>query len=96
MSAHPTAMSELATRLAVDVVRDRPKGESAIVLLTDGAQRVEGGLGPLAGARIAVLDESTFEACASRPEGFERGETSYRGGDLTLAPFAVARFRLGQ
>ena len=50
----------------------------------------------LAGARITVLDESTFEACASGPEGFERGETSYRGGDLTLAPFAVARFRLGQ
>jgi hypothetical protein len=50
----------------------------------------------LAGARIAVLDESTFEACASGPEGFERGESSYRGGALMLAPFAVARFRLAR
>jgi hypothetical protein len=49
----------------------------------------------LAGARIAVLDASTFEACASGPEGFQRGESAYRGGALTLAPFAVARFRLG-
>jgi D-apionolactonase len=48
----------------------------------------------LAGARIAVLDASTFEASASGPEGFERGESTYRGGYFTLAPFAVARFRL--
>lgn len=48
----------------------------------------------LAGARIAVLDASTFEAGASGPEGFERGESTYRGGHFTLAPFAVARFRL--
>lgn len=39
--------------LGVDVVRDRTEGEAAIVLFTDGAQRVEGGIGPLAGARIA-------------------------------------------
>jgi hypothetical protein len=49
----------------------------------------------LAGARIAVLDASTFEASASGPEGFESGESTYRGGHFTLAPFAVARFRLG-
>jgi D-apionolactonase len=49
----------------------------------------------LAGARVTLLDESTFEACASGPEGFERGESTYRGGDvLTLTPFAVARLRL--
>jgi D-apionolactonase len=48
----------------------------------------------LAGARIAVLDASTFEASASGPEGFERGESIYRGGAFTLAPFAVVRFRL--
>ena len=48
----------------------------------------------LAGARIAVLDASTFEASASGPEGFERGKSTYRGGHFTLAPFAVARFRL--
>jgi hypothetical protein len=47
----------------------------------------------LAGARVTLLDESTFETCASGPEGFERGESSYRGGAFTLAPFAVARFR---
>jgi D-apionolactonase len=50
----------------------------------------------LAGARIAVLDASTFEACASGPEGFERGETIHHGGAFTLAPFAVARFRLNR
>jgi hypothetical protein len=48
----------------------------------------------LAGAQMAVLDASTFEAGASGPEGFERGESTYRGGHFTLAPFAVARFRL--
>jgi hypothetical protein len=48
----------------------------------------------LAGGRLAMLDASTFEACARGPEGFERAETIYRGGDLTLAPYAVARLRL--
>ena len=48
----------------------------------------------LAGARLTLLDESTFETCASGPEGFERGESTYQGSDvLTLAPFAVARLR---
>lgn len=48
----------------------------------------------LAAARMAVLDASTFDACASGPEAFERGETKYCGGTFTLAPCAVARFRL--
>jgi Ca-activated chloride channel family protein len=39
--------------LGLDLVRDRKIDEAALVLFTDGAQRVEGGLGPLAGARIA-------------------------------------------
>jgi hypothetical protein len=39
----------------------------------------------LEGAQIAVLDASTFEAGASGPEGFERGESTYRGGHFTLA-----------
>jgi Ca-activated chloride channel homolog len=39
--------------LGIDLVRDRAKDQAALVLFTDGAQRVEGGLGPLAGARIA-------------------------------------------
>ena len=30
--------------LGIDLVRDREKGEAALVLFTDGAQRVEGGL----------------------------------------------------
>jgi hypothetical protein len=47
----------------------------------------------LAGAHVAMLDASTFEACARGPEGFERAEEVHRGGAVTLAPFAVARFR---
>jgi len=39
--------------LGIDVVRNWPEGESALILFTDGAQRVEGGIGPLKGARIA-------------------------------------------
>jgi D-apionolactonase len=48
----------------------------------------------LASARIAMLDASTFEACARGPEGFERTEAISRDGTLTLAPFAVARLQL--
>jgi hypothetical protein len=43
---------------------------------------------------IDLAGASTFEASASGVEGFERGESTYRGGPFTLAPFAVARFRL--
>jgi Mg-chelatase subunit ChlD len=39
--------------LGIDVVRNWPEGEAAVLLFTDGAQRVEEGIGPLAGARIA-------------------------------------------
>ena len=39
--------------LGIDVVRNWPEGESALILFTDGAQRVEGGVGPLKGARVA-------------------------------------------
>ncbi len=48
----------------------------------------------LAGGRVAMLDASTFEACARGAEGFERAEEIHRGGAVNLAPFAVARFRL--
>ncbi len=48
----------------------------------------------LAGGRVAMLDASTFEACARGPEGLQRAEAIHRGGTLTLAPFAVARVRL--
>jgi D-apionolactonase len=51
------------------------------------------GLDPT-GGRLAMLDATTFEACARGPEGFERAEAIYRGGALTLEPFAVARLRL--
>ncbi len=47
----------------------------------------------VAGARVAILGEDTFEACAAGPEGFERGEAAQRGGSLELAPYAVARVR---
>jgi len=39
--------------LGLDLVRSRPGGESAVILFTDGAQRVEEGIGLLAGARLA-------------------------------------------
>jgi Ca-activated chloride channel family protein len=39
--------------LGLDLVREWPEGETAVVLFTDGAQRVEEGIGPLAGARLA-------------------------------------------
>lgn len=39
--------------LGLDLVREWPEGETAMVLFTDGAQRVEEGIGPLAGARLA-------------------------------------------
>ena len=48
----------------------------------------------LTGGRLAILDASTFEACARGPEGFESAEAIRRGGALTLEPFAVARLQL--
>jgi D-apionolactonase len=48
----------------------------------------------LTGARLAMLDAGTFEACARGPDGFEGAEAIHRGGALTLEPFAVARLRL--
>jgi hypothetical protein len=48
----------------------------------------------LTGARIAMLDDDSFEACAAGPEGFEDAEAAGRRNALTLAPYAVARIRL--
>lgn len=47
----------------------------------------------LSAAQLCVLDEDSFEACASDPEGFEQA-TRTAGGGFTLAPYAVARVRV--
>ncbi|MGF1612127.1 MAG: hypothetical protein ACFCUQ_22220 [Kiloniellales bacterium] len=48
----------------------------------------------LNGARIAYLDDESFEACAAGPEGLEEMEAAPGSKALTLAPYAVARIRL--
>ena len=48
----------------------------------------------LAGARVARLDQDSFEACSAEPGGFDAGETALSDGGIALAPYAVARLRL--
>jgi len=40
------------------------------------------------------LDESSFEACASDPGGFDATESSASARSLALAPYAVCGLRV--
>jgi hypothetical protein len=42
-------------------------------------------------ARLRVLDEASFDACAADPDGFAAGEADLPAGSLTLAPYAVVQ-----
>ena len=61
--------------------------------LTGDSQRVEIAGLPLDGARIARLDEDSFESCAGDPLGLDKAESGLGAGALSLAPYATARIR---
>lgn len=45
-------------------------------------------------ANMTVLDEENFEACARDPDSFESAARPVKDGQVSLAPYAVARVRL--
>lgn len=49
-----------------------------------------------ADARMAVLDDDSFESCAAGPGEFDDCERPLPGETMTLAPYAVARVRFDQ
>ena len=63
--------------------------------LTGELHRVEIAGLEVAGARLSLLDEDSFESCVADPNGFEGNAGTVSGDGLTLAPYAVARLEVG-
>jgi hypothetical protein len=63
--------------------------------LSGESQRVAIGGLEVAGARLSLLDEDSFDACIAGPGGFEGNSGALSGPNLTLAPYAVARLDAG-
>ena len=45
----------------------------------------------VAGGRVQMLDEESFEAATTDPAGFAAGSKPLKGGRVTLGAYAVAR-----
>ncbi len=72
-------------------------GDSATVLLanlTGVEQAVALSGAALESARVCVLDEDSFEACAAHPDGFDNSTVVVGGRSLMLGPYAVARIQV--
>ncbi len=64
--------------------------------LGDETRRVEIEGADLEAAAVSVLDETSFEACATDPQGFDRSRRKASGSGLDLGPYAVARIQAAE
>ncbi len=74
-------------------MRNNAASELWLANLTGAAMTVTVSGMSLNGARIARLDEDSFEACASSASGFDATETGLTSETLSLEPYATARIR---
>ncbi len=95
-----------AKRLATEVSAPRDLQALAIQVgnrvqlwlanLSGETQRVEIEGADLEAAAVSVLDESSFEACAADPDGFDQSSRKASGSTVDLGPYAVARVQAAE
>jgi hypothetical protein len=96
-SGAPRRATESAAPRDVQALAYETDGGTTLWLanLTGEPQRIEIAGLEVAGARLSLLDEDSFDSCIAGPDGFDGNAGTVSGADLTLAPYAVARLEVG-